>query len=704
MRFLPTAVRRFAPALLSAVLRMSGAGVVLNEVMYHPPGDDDTLQYVELHNAGAVPADLAGWHFSKGIRFTFPRGTVLAPGGFVVVARDPVALARAQGGRLAAVGPFEGRLQHGGERLALSDAAGRVVEEVRYSDRSPWPLGPDGFGASLERICPSAPAAEPGSWGGSTLPERRVPAGSPGGSNSVWSPTPPPRVDAVRLGTVTPGEPVRIEVDASAPGGRPVSGRVVWDRVAADGSVSPEASVDLVAGDGNRLAATWRLPAAPCVVRYRVVVRDAAGVERWFPAREDPRPALPVAVWPSEGEATIPRWHLIQYGATDERGASLRHRPRGGADAPDPARGNALLVRVPPAGGPPEVFDPIRITPRQGGWKVRMLKDRPIDGLDTLNVIFEDRPRFVLAEHLSYELYRAAGVAAPASGHVRVSHNGRPLGYHLWVEQPNRAFLRRQGLADDGSLYKLLWYGDGLVGQHEAKTPAAAGHADLKDTVRRLQASDGAAQWDVIRAGFDVDNFAGYYAVGMCLQNWDGYFNNYFLHRDPAADGRWTILPWDHDKTWGDYDGASAAYDWYTMPLTFGMAGDRAPRVSGGGGILSLFGFGGGMQGPWGGPGWWRPGGWFSAPLLANPQFRRHFLDRLDTLTRTVFTEEAFGPVIESMALRLRPEVIHRARVRGLDEAAEAGRFDRHMESFRNQLRERGRFLREQIPAARGAQ
>jgi len=36
------------------------ADVVINEVMYHPPGDRDELQFIELANSGTAPVDLSG--------------------------------------------------------------------------------------------------------------------------------------------------------------------------------------------------------------------------------------------------------------------------------------------------------------------------------------------------------------------------------------------------------------------------------------------------------------------------------------------------------------------------------------------------------------------------------------------------------------------------------------------------------------------
>ena len=62
------------------------ADVVINEVMYHPPGDREELQFIELANSGTAPVDLSGWSFSKGVKFTFPARTTLPPGGYTAVA------------------------------------------------------------------------------------------------------------------------------------------------------------------------------------------------------------------------------------------------------------------------------------------------------------------------------------------------------------------------------------------------------------------------------------------------------------------------------------------------------------------------------------------------------------------------------------------------------------------------------------------
>jgi hypothetical protein len=52
--------------------------------------------------------------------------------------------------------------------------------------------------------------------------------------------------------------------------------------------------------------------------------------------------------------------------------------------------------------------------------------------------------------------------------------DGRPLGFHLLIEQPNKAFLRHIGMRADGNLHKCQWFGNGLIAQHETRRRRSA--------------------------------------------------------------------------------------------------------------------------------------------------------------------------------------------------------------------------------------
>jgi hypothetical protein len=661
--------------------------VVLNEIHYHPPDDQEALQWIELHNSAKTPVDLADWKFSKGIELKFEAGTTLPAAGFGVVVRDRNAFRARYGADVPILAEFKGRLKRGGERLQLLDATGNVADSVKFGDRDPWPLAPDGYGATLERIRAADPGDEPANWAPSRWGSKQVGGGSPGRANDSASDQPTPRVSDLKWESWVRATPNRVEWKFA--GDANVSAAILKYVVVGPEGAGAEKSVAAQSA-GGAWAAT--IPAAGDlrVVRFWVETRDASGrICRW-PSTNEVRPALSYLSWKEPVRGTIGQLHLWDGGRVEPSGQLVQYGParRKVAGLPK-ARGLATGIYLPAAdatNAAPELRDFVRISARKGGWKVRFLKDAPLAGVRTANVIFEDKARFVLSEHLSYELFRRSKVMTPHSELVRWVHNGQSEGYHLMVEQPNTAFLSRRDRDTSGNLYKLLWYGQGLVGQHEKKNNPTTGHVDLKAVVQVLSGKGGRLTWEAVEQNFAVDPCVDYFVVSQCIQNWDGYFNNYFVYHAPGAQGRWELIPWDEDKTWGDYDGASARYDWFGLPLTYGMNGDEPPS---GGGNWGGGGFGPGM--------WWRPGGWFSGPLLAQPEFRARYLKRLKEFIETEFTEAKMRLIIDDLAKRLEPEVRHRAEIRGSTAESLLRQFRGDMDSFRRQVTGRRAFLLKEL-------
>lgn len=177
------------------------AVVVFNEIHYHPAGDNSSLEYVELHNQLVVDVDLSNWRLAGDVDFDFPEGTNISAGGYLVIARDPAALG-AETGYHDALGPFAGSLSNSGGNLrlynnnrsfrslpggggevgeVLDDNEGRrVMDEIDFSDVSPWPVGADGSGSTLAKRDPATGTAHPFHWA-SSVPMN----GTPGRVNAA---------------------------------------------------------------------------------------------------------------------------------------------------------------------------------------------------------------------------------------------------------------------------------------------------------------------------------------------------------------------------------------------------------------------------------------------------------------------------------------------------------------------------------------
>ena len=157
--------------------------LLLTEIHYNPPAagavSGEEYEFIEIKNTGSQSVALGRMAFSNALDYTFADGTVIAPGGFAVVARIPSRFSERYPGVAvlpAGYGPA-GSLANGGETLALVDAAGQGVVSVPYGDEAPWPAAADGEGHSLVPVDPHAnpaPAAA-ASWRASTRP-----GGSPG--------------------------------------------------------------------------------------------------------------------------------------------------------------------------------------------------------------------------------------------------------------------------------------------------------------------------------------------------------------------------------------------------------------------------------------------------------------------------------------------------------------------------------------------
>ncbi|MCZ6792112.1 MAG: lamin tail domain-containing protein, partial [Planctomycetota bacterium] len=146
------------PAAPNEVARLTD--LVINEIFYQPP-EDRRGEFLELYHRGTEPLDISGFRFTKGIAYTFPEGTVVQPGEYVVLTEDPGILLENHG---VDAHRYEGQLADGGENIRLVDRLGNVVDEVRYHDGGEWSRWSDGDGSSLELIDPRQENDFPTAW------------------------------------------------------------------------------------------------------------------------------------------------------------------------------------------------------------------------------------------------------------------------------------------------------------------------------------------------------------------------------------------------------------------------------------------------------------------------------------------------------------------------------------------------------------
>ena len=180
-----------SPLLLQGPANASNSGlIIITEIMYHPSGGGQELEFIEIHNASPAPVDISGWYFSKGISYTFPSSSFLNGGEYAVVCANQDRISEVYGinniaGNWGLGCDLEGderdgcALSNSGETIELAEENGVVVATVGYNDRGKWPSGADGTGHSLALIEVYSDPDDPDSWSisGSL-------GGSPGGPNN----------------------------------------------------------------------------------------------------------------------------------------------------------------------------------------------------------------------------------------------------------------------------------------------------------------------------------------------------------------------------------------------------------------------------------------------------------------------------------------------------------------------------------------
>ncbi len=151
-------------------------GLVLSEIMYHPKSVSGfgSLEFVEIYNSDLTIEDLSNYRLSGDIDYTFPPGTILPSGNYLVVARDPASL-ESYYGISGVLGPYANSLPNDNGTVELLDDLGSVLLEVDYDSVAPWPVSPDGTGHSLVLSRPSYGENDPRAWSASD-----VTGGSPG--------------------------------------------------------------------------------------------------------------------------------------------------------------------------------------------------------------------------------------------------------------------------------------------------------------------------------------------------------------------------------------------------------------------------------------------------------------------------------------------------------------------------------------------
>lgn len=401
-------------------------GVVINEL--HIAEDDATIhsEFIELYNAGTSSVNLGGWYFDKGITYTFPAGTTLAAGAYLIVCEDPATIQSrysvSGAGVLSwqAVGtPKYNSLSNNGEDVVLRDSGGNLKDEVKYNLGFPWPTVGDLPSHSMELIRPTLDNDIGGSWRSSTGNP------TPRAVNSVFAANAPPAIRQVTHEAVSPvagqvwmrsNQQVRITTKVTDPDGVQsvslqyqvvVPGDYIKDDDARYNSAASWTTLpmqdtgldgDLIAGDDIY---SCIIPASAQthrqLVRYRIIAADHFGASIRAPYLDDPQPnfayftydgvpewagskqpgTVPNVTYPSSVLSSVQQYHLITRVEEHANSQSIPV-PAAGGSTQLPTTGEYTHSLYNWKGAlcfDGVVYDHIRFRARGGVWRFEMGKN-----------------------------------------------------------------------------------------------------------------------------------------------------------------------------------------------------------------------------------------------------------------------------------------------------------------------------------------
>lgn len=587
---------------------LRAGGVFVNEIMYHPTSTNRLEEWFELYNADTDLIDLSGWRVTRGVDFTFPTNSSLAPGASLVVAADVATFSVRHPGVTNLVGGWLGALSHDGEELRLEDAQGNLVNSVAFAPEGDWAvrrIGPldrldrqgwewfaehNGLGKSLELINPDLPNEFGQNWGSSSAI-----GGTPGRANSITRTNVAPLILDVAHGPLVPHstDPVTVTVRLLDERTDGLAVGLSW-RLDGNTSFSTTPMFDDGAhGDGvagDRLFGLILPPYADgTIIEFFLTARDADGHTRDYPnVQSSGGERTANLAYQVDNSVYAGDQSLFRLIVTQAEYDYLSTEIWGGQPYSDAVVNGTFISTdgVLDNGSTTHVRYQCDFRNRGHGTRtavphnvhVGFPKDRIWKGRFGINL----NTHYTHSQQLGSAVFRRLGIPMADSRPVQVRLNAAQLakrgqeqfGSYVANEVVDNRLVQRQfPLDDQGNLYRgirdmiagidseadLAWHGPSYTSYTNAyvKENNAAAN-DWSDFIRLLDvlnhASDGTYANDV-ESVVNVDQWMKYFAVNTLLDNQEaslgiGAGDDFALYRG-TNDTRFLLLPYDMDALMG---------------------------------------------------------------------------------------------------------------------------------------------------------
>lgn len=250
-------------------------------------------------------------------------------------------------------------------------------------------------------------------------------------------------------------------------------------------------------------------------------------------------------------------------------------------------------------------------------------KEQKFRGMDKVHLNNAAEDESLMMERLAADLFRAAGVPCPRVTQVRVTLNGRDLGMYVFKEGFDGTFLRRHFKSSDGGFYDSGLSHD--IDELKPKTSRSGVKktGDLGALWEAAHEKDPAVRLRRMGETLDVERFRTFIVMEALVGHDDGYMinkNNYRIYFDPDA-RRFVFMPTGMDQVFAE----------------------ECPLYPNGVGYLAKV-------------------------LVATPEGRRQYQERLMELYQRVWSVPAMEKSIGDMQRRIRP-ALERGEVKAHNKA-----------------------------------
>lgn len=629
------------------------SSIVINEIMFHPISGNDLDEFIELTNIGTSAVSLNGWQFTNSIEFTFPNVSI-PPGGFLVITADTATFEVTYGVLPNVIGNWAGKLSNSGEKIVLTDATGKDVDEVRYQDQGDWAIrqrvnvgNEDGWswsstadaeGSSLELVNPKLTNKQGQNWASSV---GNTPTPSTQNSTALDN-TAPLILDVAHFPPVpTSTESIGIVAELKDEKNEVVQG-ILHYRVSDENSgpfqtatmLDDGYNCDTEAGDG---IFGFMLPPQPTgtVIEFYIESSDSTDTRTWPAPASNGQTANALIQIDDEindddhafYRIIMPVPELNQWRGISRQSNAMMNATVILNDGSGPKIRYLAGMRVRGAGSRNHTPVPMLVTlPRDNEW----------NNMTRMNL----NTKFTYLQFLGMKLFQASDMLAPDTYRVQVRINGENIaqgdgfdyGSMVHVQPLSGEFIDDKFATDDGgNLYKktrpdleFRWR-DGNIGRYQGdgwskKTNSSQNDwTDLDEMLRVMNnASEAPDYLAQVEAVADVDQWMKWFAAMAILANGEtnvsnGADDDFSMYRG-ANDPRFVFIPHDLDTILSIGDGSRNESPQHTL---FDMIED--------GDVLNPF-----------------------VPFFTHPDVIDRFYLALRQLLQTTFSKQEFDELLDN--------------------------------------------------------